>query len=229
MGILDRLGRTLKSNINSFIDKAEDPAKIIAQTIEDMGDELKKARQEVVSALASQKTLERKAREQLEDAAGWERKAMLALEHGDEELAREGLKRKKKAEADAVESERLHTQQVAYVTELRSTIDQLEKKVEELKAKKATLASQVSRARSEAGNTEVGGNNAGAIGRLKGLQDRIESMEAEVEAQDILVDPKKVDLEERFRRLERGESPAGGPGGALDDELAALKARLKNK
>ena len=55
MGILDRLGRSIKANLNSVIDKAEDPAKMIAQTIEDMQDELKKAHQEVVTSLASVK------------------------------------------------------------------------------------------------------------------------------------------------------------------------------
>ena len=54
------------------------------------------------------------------------------------------------------------------------------------------------------------------------MQDRIDAMEAEVEAHDVLEDPKKASLEERFRRLERGETSDG-----LDDEIAALKARLK--
>src|SRR6478736_1292274 len=124
MGILDRLGRSIKANLNSVIDKAEDPAKLIAQTIEDMQDELKKARQEVVQALASEKQLEKKTADQVADSEGWERKAMLALEHGDEELAREALKRKKKAEGDAVESDRLRGTQKAYVGELRASIDQ---------------------------------------------------------------------------------------------------------
>ena len=47
-------------------------------------------------------------------------------------------------------------------------------------------------------------------------------MEAEVEAHDVIEDPKKNSLEERFRKLERGET-----GDGLEDELAALKARLK--
>src|SRR4249920_3616975 len=105
-----------------MIDKAEDPAKLITQTIEDMGDELKKARQEVVQALASEKQLEKKAADQVKESESWERKAMLALEHGDEELAREALKRKKKAESDAVETDRLRGQQATYVGELRASI-----------------------------------------------------------------------------------------------------------
>ena len=140
------------------------------------------------------------------------------------ELAREALRRKKKAEGDAGDTDRTREQQAAYATELKATIDQLERKVEELKAKKNTLASQVGNARAATGNTTLGGSNAGAVGRLRDMQDRIESMEAEAEATELLVDPKKADLEERFRKLERGET-----GGGLEDELAALKSRLKNK
>lgn len=221
MGIVDRFSRAVKSNINALIDKAEDPAKVLSQTIEDMSEELKKARQEVVSSLASVKHLEKKQRDQLEESAQWERRAMLALEQGDEELAKEALKRKKKNEGEALDTDKHKEQQASYVTELRATIELLERKLEELKARKNTLSSQVSQARSATGNP-VGGSNAGAVGRLREMQDRIDAMEAEVEAHDVIEDPKKHSLEERFRKLERGET-----GDGLEDELAALKARLK--
>jgi phage shock protein A len=228
MGILDRLGRSLKANLNSLIDKAEDPAKMIAQTIEDMQEELKKARQEVVQALASEKALEKKIADSVKDTEAWERKAMLALEHGDEDLAREALKRKKKAEGDAVENERLRAQQATYVAELRASIEQLERKVEELKARRGTLAAQVNRARSAPGTDVLGESSSSAgpaspaLSRLKEMQERIDGMEAEVEAHNLLDDPKRAEIEEKFRKLERGETRD-----QLDDELAALKRRLK--
>jgi septal ring factor EnvC (AmiA/AmiB activator) len=142
VGILDRLGRTIKSNINSLIDKAEDPAKVIAQTIEDMQEELKKARADLVSSVATVKQLEKKYKDQVEEGATWEKRAMLALEHGDDELAREALKRKKKSEGDAADTDRTREAQQAYVNELKATIDQLDRKVEELKARKNTMASR---------------------------------------------------------------------------------------
>lgn len=224
MGILDRFSQTLKANLNSLIDKAEDPQKMIGQTIEDFEDELKKARKEQVTALGEVKHLQRKAKDKLEEAASWERKAMLALEHGDEELAREGLKRKKQCESDALDLGEQEKQRQAYVDELKAQIEQFERKLAELKTKRSSLASQVSRARSATGNTDQGGSSAGAVGRLRDMQDKIDAMEAEVEASDIIDDPKKAALEERFRKLERGETKD-----QLDDELAALKARLKDR
>lgn len=222
MGILDRLGRSIKSNLNSLIDKAEDPAKIINQTIEDMQDELKKAKQEHVTALASAKQLERKVADHVKESESWESKAMMALEHGDEELAREALRRKKKAETDAVESDRLRGQQANYAEEIKTSIDALEKKVDELKARRSSLAASVAKSRS--GSDALGENNAPtpALQRLKDMQDKIENLEAEAEAHNLLDDPKKADLEDRFRKLEKGTKKD-----ELDDEIAALKSRLK--
>lgn len=224
MGILDRLGQTLKANLNSLIDKAEDPQKMIGQTIDDFEDELKKARKEQVSALAEVKQVQRRTKEKLDEAGVWERRAMLALEQGDEELAREGLKRKKQCESEALDLGEQERQRQAYVEELKAQIEQFERKLAELKAKRTSLASQVSRARSATGNLEQGGTQAGAVGRLKDMADKIDAMEAEVEATDLIVDPKKAQLEERFRRLERGETKD-----QLEDELAALKSRLKDR
>jgi|LNFM01.1.fsa_nt_gb phage shock protein A len=225
MGILDRFARSLKANVNNLIDKAEDPAKVIAQTIDDMQDELKKARQEHVQALASVKQLERKVAEHVKESEDWERKAMLALEHGDEELAREALRRKKKSEADAVESDRLRGQQSAYSDDIKSSIDAMEKKVEELKARRSSLAAAVARSRTP-GTDPLSDGQSGpaspALARLKEMQDKIENLEAEAEAHNLLDDPKKVDLEERFKKLEKGDKKD-----QLDDEIAALKARLK--
>ncbi len=225
MGILDRFARSLKANVNSLIDKAEDPAKVIAQTIEDMQDELKKAKQEQVQALASVKQLERKVADHVKESEEWERKAMLALEHGDEDLAREGLRRKKKSEADAVEADRLRGQQASYAEEIKSSIDAMEKKVEELKAKRSSLAAAVARSRTTPGTEGLSDGSSAAtpaLARLKEMQDKIENLEAEAEAHDLLEDPKKADLEDRFRKLEKGEKKD-----QLDDEIAALKARLK--
>jgi phage shock protein A len=224
MGILDRFARSLKANVNSLIDKAEDPAKVIAQTIEDMQDELKKAKQEQVQALASVKQLERKVADHVKESEDWERKAMMALEHGDEELAREALRRKKKSEADAVEADRLRGQQATYAEDIKSSIDAMEKKVEELKAKRSSLAAAVARSRTTPGSDPLNdkGGATPALARLKEMQDKIENLEAEAEAHDLLEDPKKADLEDRFRKLEKGEKKD-----QLDDEIAALKARLK--
>ncbi len=93
MGIFNRLNRVIKSNLNALIDQAEDPDKMLAQTVEDMKSALRRARKELVEAMGSAKRLEKKEQALEQEAADWESKAVLALEQGDDDLAREALRR----------------------------------------------------------------------------------------------------------------------------------------
>ena len=77
MGIFSRMNRVIKSNLNSLVDKAEDPEKLIGQTILDMEAELKKAKKELVQTLGTAKRLVKKAKEHEEEALRWEEKAVL--------------------------------------------------------------------------------------------------------------------------------------------------------
>ena len=71
MGMFDRLNNVLKSNLNALVDQAEDPEKLISQTISNMETEVKKARRELVTALGAAKRLEKKRDEHLEEATDW--------------------------------------------------------------------------------------------------------------------------------------------------------------
>lgn len=226
MGIFDRMNRVLKSNLNSMVDAAEDPAKLIDQTILEMESELKKARQDLVTQLGTSKRLEKKAVEAEEEMQGWENKAVLALKAGDEELAREALKMKQKAKQG---KEAILNQAAGAATSasnLQTTLETVEQKIEDLKARKVTLAAQVRRARESSGGdaAAIGGRfGSGALGDLDRLTGRIDQLEAEVEAGAILdPDPKRADLDRRFRELDKKTG-----GAVVDDELAALKKKLE--
>ena len=91
MGIFSRLNTVIKSNLNSLVDKAEDPEKLIGQTVIDMKAELKRAKRELVTTLGTSKRLDKEADELEEELGDWERKAVLALKTGDDDLAREAL------------------------------------------------------------------------------------------------------------------------------------------
>ena len=177
MGIFSRFNRVLKSNLNSMLDKAEDPAKLIDQTIIEMEKELKEARKELVQTLGASKRLDKKKAELEEEVAKWEDKAVLALKAGDEELAREALKMKQRVARDA-------------------------EQIDDLKARKSTLAAKVRRARSGPDDDAVSGRG-GAFADLERLSSRIDGLEAEVEVHDVLDDPGRRDVEARFRELER--------------------------
>jgi phage shock protein A len=224
MGIFSRMNKVIKSNLNALVDKAEDPEKLIGQTVLDMEAEVKRAKKDLVSTLGTAKRLVKKAKEHEEEAVSWEEKAVLALKQNDEELAREALRRKMRAraQADDVKQQALAAESAA--DEMKSTLERIEAKIDELKNKKGTLAAQVRRAR-EAPATEAGGGGgrfqSEALNELDRMTGRIDELEAEVEAANVLEDPKRADVDARFRALEKQTK-----GGAVEDELAALKSKL---
>lgn len=221
MGIFDRFNRVLKSNLNSLVDRAEDPAKLLDQTVIDMENELKKARKDLVTQLGTAKRLEKKAQEHEDEVRSWEDKAVLALRSGDEQLAREALKMKQKTKATAENVLRQSDAAGASARQLQSTLEQIESKIEDLKARKGTLASQVRRARETSGS---GGGRFGseALDGLDQLSGRIDQLEAEVEASDLLEDPDRARVDAKFRALEKKSG-----GAVVEDELAALKKKLE--
>lgn len=223
MGILDRLSRVVKSNVNSVLDSAEDPEKMVKQTIEEMEASIRQGRKEVVSAMANEKMIAKKQEEALRKSKDWENKAMLALKAGDEELAREALKRKKKTEVEAADLEGQRREAAAYVDDLRGRVEEAEKKVEELKNSQSAISSRVRAARS-APEGSLSSGKSSAMDRFDNLANKIEEMEAEVEAASVLDDgrPTESELERKFARLGT-ETKVD----ELDDELAALKEKLK--
>lgn len=222
MGIFDRFNRVLKSNLNSLVDRAEDPAKLLDQTVIDMENELKKAKKDLVTQLGTAKRLEKKAQEHQDEVKSWEDKAVLALRSGDEQLAREALKMKQKTKATAENVLRQSDAAEASARQLQSTLEQIEAKIEDLKARKSTLASQVRRARESSGSAGSGRFGSEALDGLDQLSGRIDQLEAEVEASDLLEDPDRARVDAKFRALEKKSG-----GAVVEDELAALKKKLE--
>lgn len=227
MGIFSRMNNVIKSNLNALVDKAEDPEKLIGQTVLDMEAEVKRAKKDLVSTLGTAKRLIKKAKEHEDEAASWEEKAVLALKQNDEELAREALRRKMRAKTQAEDVKQQAAAAESAADEMKATLERVEAKIDELKNKKGTLAAQVRRAR-EAPSTEAGGSGGGrfqseALNELDRMTGRINQLEAEVEAANVLDDPRRADVDARFRALEKSSK-----GGAVEDELAALKSKLKD-
>ena len=95
MGIFQRLGTLIKSNINDLISKAEDPEKMLNQVLNDMKTQLVEAKKQVAVAIGDEKRLKKQWEDQGVQSKEWERKAMLAVQAGDDELAKEALVRNK--------------------------------------------------------------------------------------------------------------------------------------
>src|SRR3981081_2682454 len=100
MGIFDRMGKVIQSNLNALLDKAEDDRKLIELNLDEMDEQIKAGHQEVVQAVAAEKQLRKKADDLRAETQKWDKGAELALKGGEEPLAREALKQKKRAMGD---------------------------------------------------------------------------------------------------------------------------------
>ncbi len=224
MGIFSRLNRVIKSNLNALIDQAEDPDKMIGQTVADMKAALKRARKDLIEAMGTVKRLESKERELDKEAAEWEQKAILALERDDDDLAREALRRKARTLSEAAKVRARAAEQSTAAEAMRAQLERIEEKLDDLKSRQKTLAAQVRQARNQ--NPDPGQPTGerlggGAFSDLDRMADQIDQLDAEVEAHQLLDDPRRAELDARLRALETDEGDD-----AVDDELAALKAKL---
>jgi phage shock protein A len=149
MGIFSRLNRVIKSNLNALIDQAEDPDKMIGQTVADMKSALKRARKDLIQSLGSAKRLEKKEKDLQQEAADWEQKAILALEREDEDLAKEALRRKSRTLREAQNVRARAAEQATAVDAMKAQLERVEDKLDDLKARQKTLAAQIRRARDQ--------------------------------------------------------------------------------
>ncbi len=234
MGLFDRMGKVISSNLNGMLDKAEDDKKLLELNLEEMAEQLKAGRQDVIAAVAAEKQLRKKSDDMKADVEKWEKRAELALKSDDETLAREALRQKKRCEGEAETVEKARLEQRDTAVKMKEELERMEQKLDELKLRKGTIAARASQARS--GSTELGarGSQSSAFDNFKKMEDKIEDREQEGlamrEVEDALGTTEKRDLEDKFKDLERGLS--GKEGGTkkdveIEDELAALKKRIR--
>jgi phage shock protein A len=232
MGIFDRMGKVISSNVNSLLDRAEDDKKLVELNLDEMDQQIRSGHEEVISALASEKQLRKKVDELRTNQERWEKRAELALKTGDEALAREALKQKKRntEEHDAADRARIEQRDVAL--RMKDELDRMKAKLEELKMRKGAIVGRAQQARSASSDLGTKGGSS-AFANFRKLEESIEGREAQgsamAEVEAALKDgPSDRDLEAKFRELERGGSGGTSPAdAAIDDELAALKKRIR--
>jgi phage shock protein A len=146
MGIFDRLSTLIRSNINDLISRAENPEKMLNQLIVDMRSQLAKAKQQVASAIADEKKLSAQAEQEKQLAHDWEKRAIIAVQEGRDDLAKQALLRQNEHVQNAVT---LHDTWVKHREEtekLKLSLRQLNDKIEEAKRKKNILIARQKRA-----------------------------------------------------------------------------------
>ncbi len=217
MGLIDRIVRVIRANLNSLIGQAEDPEKVLEQAVEDMQQDLIGLRQAVAQAIATQKRTERQASQAQSTANDWYNRAQLALANGDENLAREALTRRKSYQETAKAMQAQLEQQKDVVTKLKENMRTLESKISEAKTKKDLYIARARSAQASHKINEMLGNvsTGSALSAFEKMEEKVMQLEAQSEA---LQELGTSDLEKRFAALEGGDE--------IDSELAALKANM---
>jgi phage shock protein A len=219
MGIFSRFTDIVNSNINSILDKAEDPEKMVRLIIQEMEDTLVEVRSASAKTLASKKEISSQINKMQNEAKDWKAKAELAISKDREDLARAALQEKKKCDehGSALSSELKGIDE--QITKLQSEVGQLQDKLADAKTRQKAiiLRQKTVNSRLEVKKTLDSGKVDAAMGRFEQYERKIDDLESQVDAYDL----GKKTLADEFADLESDDE--------IDDELAALKKNMQSK
>ncbi len=219
MNLFDRFARVVKGTANQIVSGMEDPEKVLDQAVADMQNDLVKIRQSYAEIFASQKRAQKQKEDADKLADDWYRRAQLALEKDDDELAKEALTRRQ-IQVDISEGlvSTIENQAIS-IEKLYASMQQLDLKITDAKRQKDAF---VARARTAKTSTKVtdllnnvgGSNSMEAFDRMKA---KVETLEAQAEVAGELAASTSTSatMEDRFKALESGDR--------IDDELAKMK------
>jgi phage shock protein A len=220
MGIFTRFADIVNSNINTLLEKAEDPEKLIRLIVQEMEDTLVEVRTASARTIADKKEISHRIKHLQNEAQEWESKAELALSKNREDLAKGALLERNKASDIAdelvVELDKVELELTRLTTEVR----QLQEKLNDARARQKTLLMRhkttSSRLKVKKSLYENGGNNA--VDKFDRFERKLNDLESEVESYDITGNSSLAD---EINELEAKE--------VIDQQLAELKKRVKGK
>jgi phage shock protein A len=214
----------IRSNLNHLINKAEDPEKMLDQILIQMRQQLVEAKREVAVAIADEKRLAAQLEAELEQVREWERRATMAVQRGEDDLAREALRRKTDHEQIAIGYKKQWDAQQASTENLKNALRALSQKIEEAGRKKNLLVARQKRAEAQKHIHEVmtGLTDTSAFESFDRMAAKVEQTEAQAGAAvELSQELSGETMEQRFRALESSTD--------VEQELHALKAKLQKE
>jgi phage shock protein A len=217
VSILTRISTLISANINAMIDAAEDPEKMVNEYLRQMRAELSEARAATALAMADETRLRSQFERNKAESDEWQRKAELAVQHDDDELAREALLRRANAQKLADNYYAQWDSQHDQVAELREALAKLEAKISEAETKRELVIAKQRRAATQEAISSalqsVQGKTADqSMERMEAVADeRLAKAQAMAELQG-------EDMDSRFTDLETQSQ--------VESDLAALKQKM---
>ena len=224
MGIFDRLSTLLRSNINDIISSAENPEKMLNQILVDMRSQLAKAKQQVAAAIADEKRLRDQADSERRQSEDWEKRAMLAVQEGRDDLAKQALVRQGEHAQHAEQLELTWQSHQAETEKLKASLRELNDKIEEAKRKKNLLLARQRRAQAQKRIAETMSSlsEKSAFEAFARMEERIDQNERQIKASAEIDEEFQGDrLAKDFKQLERQSGSM-----TADMQLLALKQKM---
>lgn len=216
MSLLERVATLIRANLNDMIDRAEEPEKMLKQVILDMQNQLLQVKTQVAIAIADQHVLDKKKQENEEKASDWERKAELAVEKQQDDLARAALERAVSCRELARGFEEQVSDQRVQVENLKSALKKLQMKLEEAQSKSDLLLAQ--HRRSRAVTRAADAQMASGDGSQTAAFDRMKTKVVHAEAIGLAKAELAGDnVEDRLAKLEKDDR--------IEQLLLAIKAK----
>jgi len=217
MSVFTRFKDIVSSNINSMLDVAENPEKMLRLMIQEMEDTLVELKASCSQVMADRARLGRSGERIASEVSIWEKRAELALAKGREDLAREALLRKREIQAEVTRLDEEANSTDEAISRYQDEIQQIEEKLMQAREKQRTLVRRHTLAKDR---IQSQGNirryqHSDVIQRFDSFEHKIDRLEAEADLVNIT---RKSDLEDEFDRLHLDEQ--------LEKELSELKAKL---
>jgi len=204
----------VNANINALLDKAEDPEKMIKLMMQEMEDTLIELKSSCAGKMASKAKLDRNRSDLESLVSRWMSRAEIALAKGREDLAREALVEKRRAQDDLARMEEESARYADMIGKSKEDIGRLEDKLQSLRQKQQVIVERAARAREEqaANDTIRKASDAAAFSRFDHMEQQVDRMEASAS-----MGRPRADLDSKFADLEE-----------LDDIEAELEQLRKH-
>jgi phage shock protein A len=223
MGILSRFKNIMTANIHSLLDKAEDPAKMIDQTLRQLAGDLAAVKKETAGVMAEETRTRREADNNNAEVKRNIELARKALTAGNEDHARVFLNKKNELEAQGVQLQSLAEAAQQNAVQMRQMHDKLVKDINALQARKSTIKSNLAIAKATERVNQFGAAGSKAEGAMQAFSRFEQQAQERLDRARALSQLNEVPKDEAAALADLYKS---GGGAALDDELNALKAEM---
>jgi len=222
MGLFTRFTDIINANLNSMLDKAEQPEKMIRLIIQEMEDTLAEVRATAAKNIAETKSHARRVNSANESINHWHSRAELAIAKNREDLAKSALTQKHKYQEELTALEKEGEQLTEFLTQVQDDASRLQEKLSEARRRQAALIlrKESAQVRLKVREQAAVYNIEEAMSKFERYQQKIDNAEAQVEAYDLMKSTEQSSsLAEQFASLEKDET--------IDQELAEMKRKAE--